>query len=87
MKLKKYLIVVDDIDKSKQFYCSLFGLELITDNNGNINQGTAFCIEPFASRGANEEEYDYWNDHYNHIGNIEYLENVKNRAHQSSYNN
>lgn len=36
MKLKNILIVVKDIEKSKQFYHDLFGLELILDNGGNI---------------------------------------------------
>ena len=50
MKLKKYLIVVDDIDKSKQFYCNLFGLELITDNNGNM----------ILSEGLVLQQKSYW---------------------------
>ena len=36
MKLKNTLIVVKDIDKSLKFYHDLFGLELITDNDGNM---------------------------------------------------
>lgn len=36
MKLKNVLIVVKDIEKSKQFYHDLFGLDLILDNNGNM---------------------------------------------------
>lgn len=36
MKLKNILIVVKDIEKSKQFYHDLFGLELILDNGGNV---------------------------------------------------
>lgn len=35
MKLKNFLIVVNDIEKSGQFYHNLFGLEMITDNDGN----------------------------------------------------
>ena len=35
MKLKNFLIVVNDIEKSGQFYRNLFGLEMITDNDGN----------------------------------------------------
>ena len=36
MKLKNVLIVVKDIDKSKQFYHDLFGLEPVLDNDGNL---------------------------------------------------
>ena len=36
MELKNFLIVVEDIEKSKKFYEDLFGLKLITDNDGNM---------------------------------------------------
>lgn len=36
MKLKNVLIVVKDIEKSKQFYHELFGLDMILDQDGNI---------------------------------------------------
>lgn len=36
MKLKNILIVVKDIEKSKQFYHSLFGLDVALDNEGNV---------------------------------------------------
>ena len=36
MKLKNILIVVKDIEKSKQFYHDLFGLDPILDNDGNL---------------------------------------------------
>ena len=36
MKLKNYLIVVRDIEKARQFYHDLFGLEMLTDNDGNM---------------------------------------------------
>ena len=36
MKLKNVLIVVKDIEKSKQFYHDLFGLDIVLDNDGNI---------------------------------------------------
>lgn len=35
MKLKNILIVVKDIEKSKQFYHDLFGLNVILDRDGN----------------------------------------------------
>lgn len=37
MKLKNILIVVKDIEKSKQFYHDLFGLDMVLDNDGNMN--------------------------------------------------
>lgn len=36
MKLKNFMIVVEDIEKSKKFYEDLFGLKLIEDNDGNM---------------------------------------------------
>ena len=36
MKLKNILIVVKDIEKSRQFYHDLFGIDLILDNDGNM---------------------------------------------------
>ena len=36
MRLKNFLIVVSDIEKSKKFYKDLFGLEVILDNDGNV---------------------------------------------------
>ena len=39
MKLKNILIVVKDIEKSKQFYHDLFGLNIMLDNDGNDSNG------------------------------------------------
>ena len=36
MKLKNILIVVDDIERSKQFYHDLFSLDMVLDNDGNM---------------------------------------------------
>ena len=36
MRLKNILIVVKDIEKSKQFYQDLFGLHMVLDNDGNM---------------------------------------------------
>lgn len=36
MELKNILNVVKDIEKSKQFYNDLFGLDLVLDNDGNM---------------------------------------------------
>lgn len=36
MRLRNILIVVKDIEKSKQFYHDLFGLDVLLDNDGNV---------------------------------------------------
>lgn len=36
MRLKNILIVVKDIEKSRQFYHDVFGLEVVLDNDGNM---------------------------------------------------
>lgn len=36
MRLKNILIVVKDMEKSKQFYHDLFGLDVLLDNDGNV---------------------------------------------------
>ena len=36
MKLKNILIVTKDIERSRQFYHDLFGLEMVLDNDGNM---------------------------------------------------
>ena len=36
MRLKNVLIVVKDIEKAKQFYHDLFGLETVLDQEGNL---------------------------------------------------
>ena len=36
MKLKNILIVVKDIEKSKQFYHDLFGLDVVLNSEGNV---------------------------------------------------
>lgn len=36
MKLKNVLIVVKDIERSKQFYHDLFVLNMVLDNDGNM---------------------------------------------------
>ena len=36
MKLKNILIVVKDIEKARQFYHELFGLDVLLDNEGNM---------------------------------------------------
>ena len=36
MKLKNILIVVKDIEKAKQFYHDLFGLDVVLKQDGNV---------------------------------------------------
>lgn len=49
MKLKNYLIVVKDIEKSRRFYENLFGLEMLVDNDGNmvLSEGLALQEEKY----------------------------------------
>ena len=49
MKLKNFLIVVKDIEKSRRFYEDLFGLEMIVDNDGNmvLSDGLALQEEKY----------------------------------------
>ena len=50
MKLKNFLIVVKDIERARQFYHDLFGLELLLDNGGNM----------ILSDGLVLQEEKYW---------------------------
>ena len=36
MRLKNFLIVVKDIERSRKFYHDLFGLDMLLDNDGNM---------------------------------------------------
>lgn len=36
MQLKNTLIVVEDVERARRFYHDLFGLEMLTDNDGNM---------------------------------------------------
>lgn len=36
MRLRNFLIVVNDIERSKKFYRDLFNLEMVLDNDGNM---------------------------------------------------
>ena len=52
MKLKNVLIVVRDIEKARQFYHDLFGLDLILDNDGNM----------ILTEGLVLQEEKYWTE-------------------------
>jgi catechol 2,3-dioxygenase-like lactoylglutathione lyase family enzyme len=52
MKLKNFLIVVKDIERSKRFYHDLFGLEVLLDNDGNM----------ILTEGLVLQEEKYWRD-------------------------
>ena len=52
MRLKNVLIVVKDIEKSRQFYHDLFGLELVLDNDGNM----------ILTEGLVLQEEKYWKE-------------------------
>lgn len=52
MKLKNILIVVKDIERSKQFYHDLFGLDVVLDNDGNM----------ILTEGLVLQEEKYWRE-------------------------
>ena len=52
MKLKNFLIVVKDIERSRRFYEDLFGLEMLVDNDGNM----------VLSDGLALQEEKYWKE-------------------------
>ena len=52
MKLKNVLIAVKDIERSRQFYQDLFGLELVLDNDGNM----------ILTEGLVLQEEKYWKE-------------------------
>ena len=52
MKLKNVLIVVKDIERARQFYHDLFGLEMILDNDGNM----------ILTEGLVLQEEKYWTE-------------------------
>ena len=49
MKLKNVLIVTKDIERSRQFYHDVFGLDMIQDNDGNmiLTEGLALQDEKY----------------------------------------
>lgn len=57
MKLKNFLIVVKDIERSRRFYQELFGLELLVDNGGNmiLSDGLVLQEEGYWKRFLNAE--------------------------------
>lgn len=52
MLLKNFLIVVKDIEKTKKYYCDVFDLEMLQDNDGNM----------ILSGGLVLQEEKYWID-------------------------
>ncbi len=53
MNLKNVLIVVSDIEKSKEFYKELFELEVLLENNGNV----------VLTEGLVLQEKNIWEEH------------------------
>lgn len=45
MKLKSFLISVKDIEKSREFYHDLFGLETVLDNDGNLIMSDGLVLQ------------------------------------------
>lgn len=52
MRLKNVLIVVKDIEKARQFYHELFGLDMVLDNDGNM----------ILTEGLVLQEEKYWRE-------------------------
>ncbi len=52
MKLKNVLIVVKEIERSRQFYHDLFGLNIVVDHDGNM----------ILTEGLVLQEEKYWKD-------------------------
>ena len=52
MRLKNFLIVVNNIEKSRQFYHDLFGLQMILDNDCNM----------ILTEGLVLQEEKYWKE-------------------------
>ena len=48
--LKNVLIVVDDIEKSIEFYRNLFGLQVILKNEGNVILSEGLVLQDAAIR-------------------------------------
>ena len=64
MKLKNTLIVVKDIEKAKQFYYDLFGLETLTDNDGNMIQIVSSFIIQHHSHFIGSYPQILWKSHF-----------------------
>lgn len=45
MRLRNILIVVNDIEKSKQFYHDLFGLDVLLDQGGNVIMSEGLVLQ------------------------------------------
>ena len=52
MKLKSFLIVVRDINRARKYYETVFGLQMLVDNDGNM----------LLSDGLSLQEERYWRD-------------------------
>ena len=57
MKLRNVLIVVKDIEKSRQYYHDLFGLEMVVDNDGNmiLTEGLVLQTESYWKQFLNKD--------------------------------
>ncbi len=65
MRLKNILIVVQDVDKSKEYYHSLFGLDAITSVEGKIilTEGLVLQEEKYWKECINNESSSH-NNHF-----------------------
>lgn len=53
MRLKNFLIVVDDVERSKQFYKEVFGLEIMRDFDTNVILAQGLVLQ---EKGGWEQE-------------------------------
>ena len=65
MKLKNILIVVNDVEKSKVFYKDLFGLDVVTEQEGNAVLTEGLVLRrPRPSGCGNLETHSWLRDRF-----------------------
>ncbi len=92
MKLKNVLIAVENIEKSKQLYRNLFGLDMEIDNDGNMILTEGFVPQDEKNRsellGGNDEDIVPGNKlcelYFEEQDAEEFLENWKKYTRQSN---
>ena len=63
MKLKNVLIVVKDIESSKRFYHELFGLMIVSENEGNVILTEGLVLQDAALWQQSIEKEVVWKNH------------------------
>ena len=62
--LKNVLIVVDDIEKSIEFYRDLFGLQVILKNEGNVILSEGLVLQRSEERRVGKECRSRWSPYH-----------------------